>query len=497
MPEDKARFTFDELNQSIKEMTDFSSTAYQSMVRKYKNFQSESTREYDLEQVERILKRGSLEEQIALSRYFFTKSGFYKRMVLHYATLLKYTGVLIPNTAPNKSLEEPTISKQYNRAMDYIEKMNWVIRANNIATRVLVDGTYYGVINLKTPHTLTIIDLPINYCRTNFKDKFGNDVIEFDVSYFETITDEKQRKSTLSMYPKEIANYYRAWVKDQSKDEWMFIPSEIGVCFQLFDGSPLLLQVIPAIIKYEEKLDVEDDRDLEEIKKILIQKMPITSAGELVFEPNEAAEMHKGAVNMLKDSNPNISVMTTYGDIDSIGFTPSSDTATNNAIERTKNNIYDTGGVSSQLFASTGNIATQLSLKNDLALMMILGNKMSIFISSLINQLYSKNYLTFRYYILPVSWYNEREYIDSTYRMINTGYSLILPTIAQGFSQRDLGNLKDVENKIMGLSEKMLPPLSAATGGGSSGDEGGRPPREDEEKDDKTIQNIESEEENA
>lgn len=51
--------------------------------------------------------------------------------------------------------------------------------------------------------------------------------------------------------------------------------------------------------------------------------------GRLVFEPPEAEEMHAGAVGMLK-GNPNISVLTTYADVDSIVSKTSSDTAHNN-----------------------------------------------------------------------------------------------------------------------------------------------------------------------
>jgi hypothetical protein len=36
--------------------------------------------------------------------------------------------------------------------------------------------------------------LPTAYCQTRFKDVAGNDLIEFDVSNFNTITDEDSKK---------------------------------------------------------------------------------------------------------------------------------------------------------------------------------------------------------------------------------------------------------------------------------------------------------------
>ena len=60
-------------------------------------------------------------------------------------------------------------------------------------------------------------------------------------------------------------------------------------------------------------------------------------------------------------------------------------------------------------------------------------------------------------------------------------------------SQRDLGNIKDLENDLLGLREKLLPLSSSYTqsASGASG-EPGAPEKEDTQKSPKTIQNEES-----
>ena len=55
----------------------------------------------------------------------------------------------------------------------------------------------------------------------------------------------------------------------------------------------------------------------EEIRKIIVQKIPHLSDGRLLFEPDEDLEIHTGTVGMLK-GNKNVSVMTTYADVDAI-----------------------------------------------------------------------------------------------------------------------------------------------------------------------------------
>ena len=46
-------------------------------------------RDYTEEEVGKIIESGSLYEQQRLSRNYFNKDGFYRQIVLHYATLLK------------------------------------------------------------------------------------------------------------------------------------------------------------------------------------------------------------------------------------------------------------------------------------------------------------------------------------------------------------------------------------------------------------------------
>jgi hypothetical protein len=81
-------------------------------------------RNYTKEEVQKIIEYGSLSEQQKLSRNYFNKSGFYKQLILHYATLLKYSGILIPNPISGKKLSTPHIQKRYYAAMDFVDKMD-------------------------------------------------------------------------------------------------------------------------------------------------------------------------------------------------------------------------------------------------------------------------------------------------------------------------------------------------------------------------------------
>ena len=448
----------------------------------------ERIRDYTPEKIERIITSGSLAEQQALSRNFFYKDGYYKQIIIHYATLLKYAGLLIPNPSLGKKLSTSHISKRYYNALDYVEKMNLPVFLTDCATRALIDGCYYGVIVQLDKQNFSVLDLPSGYCQTRYKDLNGDDLIEFDVSYFNSIVDLTAKEQALASYPKFIRDAYKKWQKQKSSNSWVIIPSDIGICFPFFDGRPLFLSVIPASLEYDDAIQTERDRDAEEIRKILVQKIPHLQDGRLLFEPDEAAEMHAGAVGMLK-GNKNISVLTTYADVDAV-ISKTTGESTSETLEQIEKNIYAQAGVSGQIFSSTGSSTLDASIKNDIALMMYLANKFSRFITNSINRIYGNTNITFKYQILPVSIHNMDKFIDQSFKLSSSGYSYLLPAVALGLSQRDIVSLKELENDVLKLGEKLIPLSSSYT---QSGDNAvGRPKLDDSEKAEKTIKNEES-----
>lgn len=441
---------------------------------------------YTIEQVAEIINSGSKVKQQLLSQNYFYKDGIYRRIITYYATLLKYVGLIIPNSDKLSNLSNPGIVKKFNKALDYVEDMKLPSLLTEITYKVLVDGTYYGVILSNEKNNFVIMDLPFSWCRTRMKDWLGNDVIEFDVSYFDSIPTSDMKEYALKIYPKNVVTYYKRWSKGlvDKGDPWVIIPTKIGVCFSLFDGRPFFLSVIPAAINYDNSVETERERDLEEIRKIIVQKIPHLTDGGLLFEPVEAAEIHKGTVGMMK-GNKNVSVLTTYADVDAIVSKTSSDTVSNN-LEKNLQNVYSQAGTTSQLFAATGNLSIETSIKNDTALMMVLGNKYSNFISFLLNDKYSNSSISFKYSMLPITYYNESSYITDSLKLAQNGYSFFLPALAMGITQRDLLNIKQVENKVFKLSDLLIPLQTSYT---QSSAQVGRPRLSDDQKSDKTIAN--------
>lgn len=446
------------------------------------------SKNYSLEEIYSILQEGNFLNQLNLSRTFYLKDNIYRRIVLYYATLLTYDGILVPHLAYNSNLSDASFKKKYFQVLDYIENLAIKSTFTRIATRVLVDGAYFGIVLEKSRNKLIIKDLPAEYCSSQYKDYFGRDIIDFDLSYFDTFPTDSARKSVLSNYPKEFQEAYRSYHLGKI-GPYFRVPAELTVFFCLGEAqTPLFLPILPDILDRKEVIDGEIDKQKEEIKKILVQHIPHLTEGELLFEPDEAKVMHDGAVEMMS-GNPNVSVLTSYADVEAIVSKTAADTMSN-IIDKMKETVYTDAGASSELFAPTGSLAVELSIKNDISLMMMLGNKFGDFITDLLNFLFGNQNISFKYSILPLSVYTRKDFISDSLKLAQSGYSFLLPSIASGISQRDLTNLKELENNILGLTELLVPLSSSYTQSGTG--EPGAPKKDLEDKAPHTIENEQS-----
>lgn len=448
---------------------------------------SRTAKNYSLKEVDDIINTGTLSKKRELSRDYFIKDGLYKRICTHYSTLYMGLGILVPKFGFGKDMKSPNAEKRYYNALAYLDKMNLKELEQKIVMTAIIDGSYFGILQEVTKNNFTVFDLPANYCRSELRDLAGRDVIEFNVLYFDDILDEAVKKETISNFPKVIGQHYQKYQRGKVSTSWVRIPTDISLYFSFFlDDTPPFINVIPSTIQYDEAVETERERDKEEIKKIIVQKIPHLQDGTLLFEPEEALEMHIGAVDMMK-GNKNLSVFTTYGDVESIVSKTGSDAGQSN-LEKMLQNVYAEASVSPQIFSPTGSQALDTSLRNDTAFVSIIMNKISRFISDLLNYLFGNTSISFKYIILPITYYNQSDYVTDAFKLAQSGYSLLLPSIAMGIEQSELLGLKSLENDSMKLKDILIPLASSYTESGSnSSSEPGRPTIPTEKKKSSTI----------
>ena len=189
----------------------------------------------------------------------------------------------------------------------------------------------------------------------------------------------------------------------------------------------------------------------------------------MVFEPDEAEVMHQGVVDMLRD-NPDVDVVTSYNKIDLLDLSGDSDEKTE--VEDVQNLIYESAGISKELFCATTEAGINYSLNNDLAMTMILGNRYANFFTALMNYKFSNAKVKFKLLILPISYYNSADYTSRAKELAAFGYSFLTPILSTGVDQTNLADLKTLENDLLELDEVLKPLQSSYT---QSGKKAGEP----------------------
>ena len=419
------------------------------------------------EEAEEIIHSGDPEQLKDLSQSFFYSSGFYRRLLTHYATILYYTPLLIPHMVGNKKkITEKKYQEKYFEALELINSLNFEQLCRHFALSVLVDGAYYGMVK-EVEGQYCIQDLPYEYCRSRMKSFTGVDIVEFDVTWFDRIRDEAIRKETLQTFPKEVRKAYVSYISGKSSTSWVRLPVETGIHFCLYEERPYFSTVIPSVINFGDYVNLEKAKDAQQLKTLVVQEIDHTSDGELIFEPEEAVELHKGLTNITKD-NPYLDGITSYGKITTHRLLED-DSAVKNNLEKINTILYAESGTSQQLFAADGNVSLERSIQNDIALMMYLANNFSIWLKNLINSIYSDKHITFGVEILPVGQYNVKDYQSQTLNAAQYGYSFMIPSLAMGLEQNQLLDLKTVETQLLKMDEVLKPLQSSHTASGKEG----------------------------
>lgn len=445
-----------------------------------------------IQSAKNIIKGNDRIAKRKLSQNFANISQRYKDFISSTANALKFSYTVVPIQKKGVSLQTTSsLQEKYYESLRFMQRTDLPNLGNKILYNAIRDGAYYGLIQTSNKKFFSVIDLPFDFCRTRFKDKNNLPIVEFNTNYFNTINDLKDRELVLNSYPDFISDAYRN--KNKVK-KWVDIPTNIGICIYGNDFNPLFLSVIPSLIEYEEAKEMDKKRFLKGLKTILSLEFDHTSDGKFIIEPEELVATHNGLVKLLKQgNNDNTTAITSYGNLKSIDIDPSNN-ETEDFVPNAKQEIYSNAGMSAELFSPENSSSLEMSTTVDLGRIMTYAKKISRYLTSYINNTMGSTEQIFKVKILPITRQNEQKWIDNSFKMASSGYSLLLPAIALGFEPLEFLNLKEVENEYFNLVEKLIPPQTSYTNGQNpdSTDNSGRPELDALEKTEKTNQNIKS-----
>ena len=477
----------------------------------------------DKETVLRAIQSNDIITMREISNFFYKTSGIYSRLCRYMAYLYRYDWMITPYIngcafLTESSVKDEKVIEGFNKALLYLDNFEVKRFFGEVALKVLRNGCYYGYLVPQT-NKMVIQELPASYCRSRFQVN-NRPAIEFNMRYFDdAFTDTTQRMKILNLFPEEFKKGYHAYklgklTPDFAGDTsgWYLLDVEKTIKFNINgDDYPFLIAVIPAIIDLDEAQELDRKKMAQKLLKIIIQKMPLDKNGELIFDVDEAQQLHNNAVRMLGKAI-GLDVLTTFADVEVANMEQNNATAEDDSMDRVKQAIYDQAGVSQLQFNSDGNIALNNSILNDEASMYNLLVQFESFLNDLLKPFNkSPKKILYKAQILTTTIYNYKEMAKLYKEQTQLGYSKMLPQIALGQSQSSILANAYFENEILSLSTVFIPPLMSSTmnsdtlksvgskkvtGGNETSIEGngevGRNEKADNEKSEKTIANRES-----
>ena len=333
----------------------------------------------------------------------------------------------------------------------------------------------------------------------------------------------------LKLFPEEFSKGYMLYKQGKlidtdnngvsfSNNGWYLLDPKNTVKFNFKDSDiPIFVNSIPTMLDLDAAQDLDRRKQMQKLLKILVQKLPMDKNGDLIFDIDEARDIHNNAVEMLRRAI-GVDVLTTFTDVESIDLSDKYTTATQDDLQKVERTVYNSLGISRNLFNTDGNLSLEKSILNDESTVRNLLLQFNIFMDRVVKKknTNSKKY-NFKIYFLETTQYNYQNLSKLYKEQTQIGYSKMLPQIALGHSQSFILNTAHFENEVLHLSEIMIPPLMSSTlngedilgkkdSTGSSNSQNksgtkkttaekktaGRPEKADDQKSEKTIQNKES-----
>lgn len=457
--------------------------------------------------IERAIERQDIAALRVLSNEFFLRSGIYSRLCRYVAYLYRYDWFVIPIINSDKVNEDKVIDNWF-KACTILDNSRLKRNFGEIALKVVRNGCYYAY-RIQQKEAEYLQELPLAYCRSRYRLN-GKNIVEFNVKYFDDcFRDAEYRVRVLKMFPKEFQQGYikykkGALDKDFNGDQtgWISLDPEKTIKFNLNNSDvPLFVSIIPKIMDLEDAQELDKKRMEQQLIRLIIQQMPINKDGVIIFDVEEARELHRNAVQMVGEA-VGVDVLTTFADVKVEDLSDKSNMSAADQLDKVERTVYNEAGVSQMQFNTSGNLALEKSIANDEATMTDLLLQFEEYAESI---LYSFNRTPKKCYykvqMLPTTIYNYKELSKMYKEQTQIGFSKLLPQVALGQSQSMVLATAVFENEMMHLGDLFIPPQMSSTMSGkaasgdteaSGGSKGGRPELPDDQKSEKTIINRES-----
>ena len=410
------------------------------------------------ENIQRAIARGDVEFMREASDFYFKISGIYARLCKHLANFYRYDWFITPFASPKVTPDK--VIEGFDKHSQYLDAFGVKEYFGEVALKVMRQGSYYGYI-IHDTDTAQVQELLPKYCRSRYSVK-GRPAIEFNMKFFDDYyRDRDQRLRVLKMFPRDFQKGYTAYINGQLVPDfpgdtsgWYLLDPECTVKFNINgEDYPPFISVIPHIIDLDAAQELDRKKMAQKLLKIIIQKMPLDKNGELLFDVDEAQELHNNAVKMLGKAI-GIDVLTTFAEVEVADMADRNAAASIDELEKVERTVYNESGTAQNLFNTDGNIALEKSILDDEANMYNLLLQFQSFLNYLIKP-FNKNpkKLYYKVELLPTTIYNYKDMSKLYKEQGAVGGSKLLASVALGQSQAAVLATAKFENDILDIAD--------------------------------------------
>lgn len=432
------------------------------------------------------------------SQIMYSKNPVYFRLIEYMANILCFYWVTYPSFFLQLDKQEEEITRMWMNSILYLEKINPEVLGREILEKCLINGEIYFAVKEKVTNekatAFGIQELPIDYCRS-IKKFNGRDVVEINLSYFDSIKPE-QLDEVLKSYPsfltKLIQNREQCPVDPATRGRWAVISPDYAFHFSLKkDNLPFFIGVILDLLDLQDAKDINMFKMEQQLSRLLALEFPLDSNDTPVFDDEEITFYHNEIVNLLSQV-PGLEVISTMAKVKDVDLSDAGQGKNVDILKNQYDNVYSSAGISSKLMSADNAGTLNSSVIVDSSILFKFLNKFNDFLTVQIAKIFGENSITV--HMPPVTFFNQKEKADYYMKQSNYGYSKFLPAVCLGQRQSLILSTAWFESQVLQMQKIMIPNASANTIATKDviGDDNPRHTKEAEERSEKTEKNRES-----
>jgi hypothetical protein len=431
---------------------------------------------YTREQLKKALEAPELDanqKQLRnISKFLYNASSHYKRLILHFATILTLDYFLEPYGIDPEKINAKKLKKAYFDTLKIVESMNIKHEFSKVLLSVIKEGIFFGYKH-QNKDSFFIQQLDSDYCKITFVED-GLYGFAFNFSYFYTYPER------INMFPDEFKTIYNEKYSGKGKTKlkpngyfWEDLSSDNTVCIK-FDESTWY-PIPPFIGVFESLLDISDFKDLQKAKevidnyKLITMKIPLNENSghqdDYLISGDHALLFQSNVESVVPDQ---IGVATTPLEMDVIDF--ERDKVDKNKVADATQQYFSEAGVSKLLFSSdaNGSIGVNLSVKTDENIAFTILRQIERWVNRFLKNI--NGTYNFRAVFPDVTRFNQQEMISTALTNAQSGLPVKSQLLAVSGSNPSSSTIMTFfENEVLGLTEKLIPLQSAHVQSGKDG----------------------------